>query len=338
MACWTVGDPKSRCKDRGLVDTFQLSATVGQEQTFWQDVKDAFRTKFNLCQFQDMNVNVLSSSVKGITYDGCQTMTGSFTECKPLATFGSYAASGIARIENQNTPVVKFSSNCYYEPLTSESTGYFTVYGPVWEWSNCKGGCTPTSTEKGEKAGLFVRGMESLISNQSLPPEAIIVQERAFGGQIDNLRGISQLVMGLNKEKTCPALGNKSILQTNFTMCKDDQQAQCTYATDTIAGGCEDSECVKRGFNKFMAQVTDMLDPEKTVVDPGGQAARNMGLARLVEGLTEKGKCGEADFTCLKKVGTDCRFIAEAASDIQPKSQLMYEALVRAQRVCQAQL
>jgi hypothetical protein len=154
-----------------------------------------------------------------------------------------------------------------------------------------------------------------------------------------NLQGGSTLVaMELSQSKTCPAFGNKQILQTNFQTCKNDKVAECTYAADTIAGGCEDKACVVRGFNTFMGQVRDIIDPQKTVLDPVGQLDRNKGLARLVEGLTEKGKCGEADFTCLKKLGTDCSFIAEAASKIQPQSQQMYEVLVRAQRVCEAQL
>jgi hypothetical protein len=252
------------------------------------------------------------------------------------------SVSGIRKIGDTQQQVVQFKTNCYYKKYDKPQRVYYRFPPLVFTLENCyPDGCKQDDNERGKRPGSVILGKE-----ENLPADAITPFSRNIWvgneSMVDFMpfdvklayRNRHHAVFIPDPVKTCIDLGNKKVLNMNLTSCPINRVAECTYAADTIAGGCADGECVRRGFNTFMSEVNEMMGPQSSTLDDRGKAARNLGLARLVEGLTEKGKCGEPNATCLQKLDLSCAFIAEAASEIQPQSQILYESLVRAQQVC----
>jgi hypothetical protein len=261
---------------------------------------------------------------------GCETKSLSTDQCKPKVGFGMASISGIKKIGDSVQQVVQFKTNCYYKKFDRPQRLMYGNYGPGW-YENCfPNGCSQSDNSRGKKPGSLL-----LPSSSSPPADALILFKRRIEHSWAGESFVTHYGMLIpDIPKTCIDLGNKKVLNMNLTSCPINRVAECTYAADTIAGGCADGECVRRGFNTFMSEVNGMMGPQSSTLDDRGKAARNLGLARLVEGLTEKGKCGEPNATCLQKLDLSCAFIAEAASEIQPQSQILYESLVRAQQVC----
>jgi hypothetical protein len=63
---------------------------------------------------------------------------------------------------------------------------------------------------------------------------------------------------------------------------------------------------------------------------------RDATLARLWEGSTTPGQCATADpaLSCLSLIDSVCSKIFEFATKVQPHSQQLYDAVVKAGQVC----
>jgi len=345
-------NPLKRCEDEAqFKETITIGMRTSPDAYKFNVVSSPSRYSYDCVHERDFKC--VDCKHDGQTGESCEDKSFSLDQCKPKVGFGMASVSGIRKIGDTQQQVVQFKTNCYYKKYDKPQRMYYRttannipdrqglgLEGDTLE--NCyPDGCKQDDNERGKRPGSVI-----LTKEENLPADAITPFSRNIWlgneSMVDFMpfdlkltyRNRHHAVFIPDPVKTCIDLGNKKVLNMNLTSCPINRVAECTYAADTIAGGCADGECVRRGFNTFMSEVNGMMGPQSSTLDDRGKAARNLGLARLVEGLTEKGKCGEPNATCLQKLNLSCAFIAQAASEIQPQSQILYESLVRAQQVC----
>jgi hypothetical protein len=155
----------------------------------------------------------------------------------------------------------------------------------------------------------------------------------------------------MNVEDTCPKFGSGPGPFVDKAACSSFPEAftTCAYPVEShLVGKCSTKQCVLDGIDMF-ARTYDTLgtksgdtNPSNTTTDPttmlglGAKLRRDAALARLWEGSTAPGQCATADPTlsCLSLLDTDCSKIFQFATRVQPHSQQLYDAVVKAGQVC----
>jgi hypothetical protein len=334
LSCWD--ESGALCTD-DMKETFSLSA--------WAKPRGVLVPR--LCGLLNVNAtadaaDTFTTIIEPIPNEGsCEKIRGTHTQCKPLTAFGVRTVSGLEG-ESLNS-VVHFTSNCNYTPYTRPQQGEFIFPrnrligqagrgGTVvtertrFKYTNCApgSGCSldplPQS-DKGMTAGFVFTDHEGLTPRD--PEWVTIAQE-------PNIQGNAALVMELNHDTTCPPFGNKKPVG-DYQECKRAGVAECIYDKDSILGGCTDRACVEKNLGVLENTLDRILTANSTARHTG---ARNIGIANLIEGTMEVGKCGEPNATCLRKLDLDCSNLARIATKVQPKSQIIYDTLLKAYQVC----
>lgn len=156
----------------------------------------------------------------------------------------------------------------------------------------------------------------------------------------------------MDVEATCPKFGSGPGPFVDKAACSSFPEAftTCAYPTDThLVGKCSTKQCVLDGIELF-ARAYETLgtksgdtssaqpappDPT-TMLSQNAKLRRDAALAQLWEGSTTPGQCATADpnLSCLSLLDTDCSKIFEFATRVQPHSQQLYDAVVKAGQVC----
>jgi len=156
----------------------------------------------------------------------------------------------------------------------------------------------------------------------------------------------------MDVEATCPKFGSGPGPFVDKAACSSFAEAftTCAYPTDThLVGKCRTKQCVLDGIELF-ARAYETLgtksgdtssaqpappDPT-TMLSQNAKLRRDAALAQLWEGSTTPGQCATADpnLSCLSLLDTDCSKIFEFATRVQPHSQQLYDAVVKAGQVC----
>jgi len=333
LRCWD--DTGDMCSE-DMKETFSLSA--------W--AKPLGFTTPTLCALLNVNNSATLADQISVRVEpepntgNCEKIRGTYTQCKPLTAFGFRTVSGL---EGQGTlkPVVHFTSNCNYTPYNKPQKGNFifkrnraigtgasrtiVTDSTRFDYTNCgDSGCSldpfPQS-DKGMTAGFVLTDHQGLTPRD---PEWIVL------AQEPNFQGNAALVLELNPDTTCPRFGKKGPVG-DYSQCKTTGVAECVYDKDSVLGGCADRACVEENLSVLERTLDHILSANST---SGHTSARNIGIANMIEGTMDLGKCGEPDATCLRKLDLNCSNIARIAAKAQPKSQIIYDTLLKAFQVC----
>jgi hypothetical protein len=281
----------------------------------------------------------------------CREHEESFNQCKSFLGFGMSVLAG------QSDQKVSFGSNCYWKPSTRPQFGTLGSAGGGADvlWYNNAGPLTPgIYSRKDSKHNNWINTpgyhFSPDIKPVQLPTNSKVIWERRTSD------GSSRFVVDVDRPKTCPNLGKKPPV-INDSSCGLSGIAECTYDQDAIVGSCADRECVKSSLDTFITQARTMLkptpqaaksalvewyemdkEPDYTVLEKAQMINRNRGLAFLVQGAAEVGKCGEVGRSCMAKLNTaDCATISRFATEVQQESGTLYSALKRLSNVCYAE-
>jgi hypothetical protein len=280
---------------------------------------------------------------------------------KPRVAFGvSIASSQTPIIISINEEAVTFASKCVYDkPETISDEQWFPLKRRAAVYALPTGDAISSvfSPEKWElirQQGRVVLPVKTKASWQYwstcvLRPEICrrTRQEPVwFEAPI-----IQSPTVLMNVEETCPKFGSGPGPFVDKAACSSFPGAftTCAYPVQShLVGKCSTKQCVLDGIDMF-ARTYDALgtksgdtDPEDPTIDPttilglNAKLRRDATLARLWEGSTTPGQCATADPTlsCLSLLDTDCSKIFEFATKVQPHSQQLYDAVVKAGQVC----
>jgi len=376
MSCWAFGDVLSKCsptRKSQTAEVVKVKAWVGNNKdeevcmlknVSWGccGVLKPFANphnpeSYNYFRAEDLNKNPTlkhscffgtfwacrinnpyKDKFDNIKAGDCREHEASFDQCKSFLGFGMSVLAG------QTDQKVIFGSNCYWKPSTRPQFGDLGDNNFLWYNNVNHVGINNTWINT---PGYHYAPDRKPV--QFSTDSKVIWERRTSDGS-------SRFVVDVDRPKTCPNLGKKPPV-INDSSCGLSGIAECTYDMDAIAGSCTDRECVKSSLDTFITQARTMLkpnpqaaksalvewyemdkEPDYTVLEKAQMINRNRGLAFLVQGAAEVGKCGEVGRSCMAKLNTaDCATISRFATEVQQESGTLYSALKRLSNVCYAE-